>query len=229
MAVIREIWTDNLTLISARTLARGSLKRAVLDLSGTGSPIDAAKLFVRIGRTDATALAATAGVAGVSLRIRELFNGAAIKHPSSGSRDRLSGTAAALVGLINNGAGYVAGTSTFAVDTTSLVPAAGVQNNLCFTGSASSQAATANDTALSNVEFAIGSFSSVTSLIIDSPCSNARIDNELITTQADIFTPIIIPGGQQWEIICDYGDDTAGSDVIIEVLYKTMRLTKASI
>lgn len=221
MAVVREIWSDNISLISQRLLARGSKKRAVLDLTGTSPYIDRAELFIRIGRTSTTAIAATAGVAGVKVKIREMFNGATKKHPLS-PYDRLSGIAAAVVGLINNGAGYIAGTDTFVVDSTSLVPAAGAVNKLCFTGSASDLSAVANDTTTSNAEFSEGSFSSATSLIVDSPCEFARIDNERITTQADIFAPIKLDGQRQYEIEFDYGEPTSGVNVIIEAVYKTM-------
>jgi hypothetical protein len=210
-------WTDNQTAISSRVLARGSVKRAIIDLTSAYEGL----LFLRVGRSGTTALSSTAGVAGVSIQVRRLFNGSSKKHPSS-NFSRLTGTTAAAVGQINNASGYAAGTSTFVVDGSSLVPASGYEQYLCFWGTASDPSGLSDDSTLSNCEFAKWAKGTSTSLTIDSPTEFNRIDNEYVTTQADIFAPITLPGGHQWEVIFDYGDDTGGQNVAIEALYKTL-------
>jgi hypothetical protein len=219
VATFQQHWSAAVDAIACQVLARGSLirKSGYLDLTG----VEGAWLYGRIGRSDATALACTAGMPGVSFFAHPVGVSDQVNHPD-GMYERLSGITAAVVGRINFEAGYVAQTTTMVVDGTSLVPAASVEAMLFFWGTATDPTGLADGASLANAEWAKWSKGSATSLTVRQPMQYARIDNEYITTQADVFPRLWLPGGTRYDVGFDYSDDTAGSNVAVHAFYETL-------
>lgn len=215
----RSKWTSRGDIISQQVLARTNLISAVLDLRS----YEAARLTAFIGRSGTTALACTAGIGGVDFKV----------FPLPGSTDGTdgivgppyllrSGLTAAVVGRINNAAGYTAGTSTFVVDETSLVPASATEPHLlAMWGTASDPTGLGNGTAVTAFEVAKWSKGAAASLTIDAPCRFAHPDNDYITTQAERWS-FEVPGGHVYLVEFDYNDDTAGDNVGVHAVYETL-------
>lgn len=213
----RTKWTYQGNLIVPQVLARTNLVRAAALLDLTEK--EGAFLTGRIGRSGATALACTAGMPGVTFFAYPKPD-EAVNHPDGGF-ERLSGITAAVVGRINFEAGYAAGALTMVVDGTSLVPAASAEALLLFWGTATDPSTLANAFGLTNAEWAKWAKGSATSLTVRQPTQYARIDNEYITTQADVFSRIWLPGGFCYDVGFDYSDDTAGDNVAVHAFYET--------
>jgi hypothetical protein len=205
-------WSES-TVISPVALAKGEVERATLDLRTKFG----AFIFLGLGRGGTTALSS-----GVNVEIRRTYNNDGFILPGAPHFAALSDTVAAIVKLINNGAGYAIGTSAFAIDGTG-TPVG--DDDLCFWGF---DAVQADGTALPNLEFLrVSKFSNPT-LTVDTPCKIAKIDNELITNKANSWN-VWCPGGCTYEVIFDYGDDANGEAVAV-VAYAQIydKLTKVA-
>jgi hypothetical protein len=203
-------WTDDAAgtrvVIAPQALARGSVVRGTLALAGKHG----AYLFVGVGRGGTTAL-----TNGVQVEIRRTLNAGAILTPGAPWASFLSQTAAAILKAINLGAGYPAGSSAFEVDGTG-TPAAD-EDYACW----GVDAIPAGGTALPKLEFVRVSKFSGTTLTIDAPCKQVKVDNEILTSKADQWW-VWVPGGCTVEVIIDYGDDAAGEAVAVVCYAQTL-------
>ena len=200
-------WTDTgATVIAPVALGRGEVERGTIDLRAKFG----AYLFLGLGRGGTTAL-----TNGVNVEVRRMLNNGGILMPGSPHFAALSDTVAAIAKQINNGAGYTAGTSAFATDGTG-TPAS--DEDLCFWGKTAVQA---DGTSLPDLEFLRASKFSSPTLTVDSPCKVAKINDELFTNKANLWS-VWCPGGCVYEAIFDYGDDAAGETVAVVCYAQTL-------
>lgn len=198
-------WTDTgTTVISPVTLGRGEVKRNTIDLRTKFG----ARLFLGVGRGGTAALSA-----GVNVEVRRIPNAGGIAWPGAPEVAYVSDTAAAYAKSINNAGGYNIGTAAFAVTGTGTSVA---DEDLCFWGATAVQA---NGAALPNLEFLRVSKYLSPTLTVDGPCKVAKINNELFTNNANLWTPWIA-GGSMVEVIFDYGAAASGTgDAVAVVCY----------
>jgi hypothetical protein len=193
-------WTDTgTTVVSPVALGRGNVRRNTIDLRSKFG----AYLFLGVGRGGTTALSN-----GLNVEVRRTLNNGGILFPGAPHFAAITDSAAAYAKQINNGGGYAAETTAFAVDGTG-TPAA--DDDLCFWGVTS---VAADGTALPNLEFLrVSRFSSPT-LTVDAGCKVAKIDDELLTNKANCWS-VWCPGGCVYSVVFDYGDDAAGETVAV--------------
>lgn len=206
MATFTPVWTDSGgTVISPQCLARGANVRGTLDLRQCYG----AYLLGAVGRGGITAL-----TNGVNFIARRVPNNDGI-HIAADVVNFTSSYAAAILKLVNYGSGYSAGTVTMTIDGTG-TPTAGEIH--CLWGQTS---VPAGGTALSTLEFLRCSLQSGgTSITFDTTTKQTHADNEYITSKADAWS-VWIPGGSVYEVIFDYGDDSAGESVAVVCYYQT--------
>lgn len=209
-------WTDiGTTVIAPVALGRGEVKRDTIDLRNKFG----ARLFLGVGRGGTAVLSA-----GVNVEVRRTPNNGGIAWPGAPEVAYVSDTVAAYAKSINNASGYGVGVAAFATAGTG-TPAA--DEDLCFWGTA---AAGANGTALPNLEFLrVSKFSSPT-LTVDAACKVAKINSELFTNKANLWTPWIASGSVV-EVIFDYGAAASGTgDAVAVVCYAQIydKLTKVA-
>jgi len=79
------------------------------------------------------------------------------------------------------------------------------------------------DSGFTRLEFARVSRVSGSTLILDDELAithtGAQADN--VTKAADVFTPLLLPGGSLWEVVIDYGAATSGSDYVVHAFAQT--------
>lgn len=201
-------WTDTGTqVIAPQCLVRGNLIRGTLDLLAAPTKVGA-YLCIKVGKGGTTALAT-----GAFVRVRRMFNNGGIITAGSPWFAAVTTLTAAILKLINNGAGYIAGTSVFAIDGTG-TPAA--DDTYCFWGVATTPPA--NATTLPNMEILKCSTQAAgTSITVDSPCKVAKIDNEILTRNADGWM-VWCPGGAVYEVIIDYMAEANGEPLAVRCL-----------
>lgn len=212
MATIGPEWGALADLIAPESLIKGSntalsTKRAVLDL--TASKCVGAELWLYVGRGGTTAL-----TTGVNVIVRPVD--ANSKHYTSAPIfSTVSQTAAAILKQINNGAGYAAGDSALVVDGTG-TPA--VEDMVCIWGQTSIPGA--SGTACATAEWHRAAAGSANLYVLDEPLANAQADNVYISTKAEVWGPIWVPGGQRVSVTFDYSDDASGEAVCICARYR---------
>ena len=205
-------WTDTgATVVSPVALGRYEVERGTIDLRAKFG----AYLFLGVGRGGTQPL-----INGVNVEVRRTLNNGGLLMPGAPHFAAITDTAAAFAKQINNGAGYPAGTYTFATDGSG-TPAA--DEDLCFWGKTAVQS---DGTALPDLEFLrVSKFSSPT-LTVDSPCKRAKINDELFTNKANCWS-LWCPGGCVYEVVFDYGDDAVGDAVAVAAYAQTYdQLTK---
>jgi hypothetical protein len=193
MASLTPVWTDNVTVLASQLVARNSVARATLDLRTKHG----AFLFIRIGRTGTTAL-----TNGVVVRCNRTLSNDGIGHPAG-------------IGL---GPGFAAA----AVSTTVNADSAAGQNLL---NVASTSGFAVEDYILIGGGTAreewgrVAQVVSATQLRLDRPLqfTHTAAQADTVRNKADVYPPVWLPGGATWEVIVDYGDDTAGESVRAEV------------
>ena len=200
-------------VITARTLARGSTKRATIDLSATN--VLGATLKLSLGRGGATVLSS-----GVDILVRSLY-GSTIRHMDPIISPRTQAGTSVGIDQINNGAGYAVGSTAITVDS---ITALGANDQLCFWGTATDPSGLGNDAVQTNLEFARLAASAGSVLTLDAGVLIAKIDNEYVTDQAEHFT-CWCQGGAVYEVVFDYSDDAAGELVAIRAVAVKHTLT----
>jgi hypothetical protein len=180
-------------------MARNTVVRNTIDLRTAFG----AYLFVAVGRGGITAL-----TNGVNFIARRVPNNDGI-HIAADTVNFVSSYAAAILKLVNYGAGYSSGVTTLTIDGTGTTIPGEVY---CLWGVT---VIPADTTALTAVEWlrAVNT-GSTTSITFDTTTKEAHADNEIITNKADAWC-VWIPGGSVYEVIFDYGDDAAGESVAI--------------
>ena len=182
MASVVPVWTDNVSVIPAQTVAFGNIVRGTLDLRQKFG----AMLFVRLGRKGTAAPPVS-----IKVQIRRMLNNGAAGGQHPGASIPLSGTTSTGHATAVN-ADSAAGQSILNVaSVTGFLP----NENICI-----------YDAALSRLEFARVSHVAGSTLVLDSPLgfahTAAQADN--VTRQADVFSPAWLHGGALWEVIVDY-------------------------
>lgn len=202
MATSVATWTDSVSVIAFGTLARNATTRATLDLRAKWG----AYLSVMLGRGGTTAL-----TNGVDVLCRRTLGNntslqlGAVPQVRSGATAAVSTTCTA-AGTPNN-----AGVSSLTVASTTGF-AAGDIIAIC----EASPSATAS-------EFArVARVTSATVLLLDAPTKFAHNDTgHTVRNQGDAWT-FWLDGGATWEIVVDYGDDSAGESVTLVASAQTL-------
>ena len=197
MATITPTWTDNVSVLAAQTLARGSTVRATLDLRSKWR----ARLLIRIGRGGTTAL-----TNGVDVQVRPTVNNNADTHAGAVVALR-SGTAAAASTTVNSDSN--SGQNALNVASSTGFAAGDL---ICITGASQARQ-----------EFARVAKVTAGVLTLDAPLRNTHTSAQADTVrnQAEAW-PIEIEGGATYEVIIDYGDDSAGESVEVQALAQTL-------
>ena len=206
MGTINPTWVDNVSVQAPYAISYG----VCLDV--TNNPDlrgeHGAYLFIGVGRSGTTGL-----TNGVDVRVRRLLNNGT-GAPKYGA-DLVAFRTGTVCGerAVNNGDGYAAGSSSFAFDGTGGTSFA-VGDLLCFWGV---DAVPGSDGAVSPAngsEFLRVSKGITTPVVTDQGCGVAKINNEVFC-QADAWI-VWLPGGSLYELIFDYGDDSAGGRILCE-------------
>jgi len=215
--VHRPSWTDSgVAVIAPVALGRGKVERGTIDLRAKFG----AYLFLGLGRGGTTVL-----TNGVNVQVRRTLNNDGILFPGAPHFAALSDTVAAYAKQIDTT--FAVGETTLYVDGTG-TPSAG--EDLCFWGKTAVQA---DGVSLPDLEFLrVSSYypfgGDAYAVISDSPIKVAKINDELFTNKANLWS-VWCPGGCQYEAIFDYGDDAAGEAVAVVCYAQTLdSLTKVT-
>jgi len=183
-------WTDNVSVIAAATLARGSTARGTLDLRTKRG----AYLFLAIGRGGTAAL-----TNGVSVLVRRTLNNDGAIHPAPVA-EFLSQTAAATATTVNSNSN--SGQAALNVASSSGFAAGQI---ICVEGASQARQ-----------EFHRVSKVAAGIITLDTNLKTTHTSAQADTVRnvADVWL-IWIDGGATFEGIFDYGDDTAGDSVSI--------------
>jgi hypothetical protein len=208
MATVTPNFTDNVSVVAAQVLARGSTVRGTLDLRTKFG----AYAFAKIGRGGTTALAGGT-TPGVDCLFRRVINNdtatAGGVHPV-GSPAFLSSIAAAssttVSGDSNSGQAVLnIGTLTgFAAGDIICIQDSGAGVTRLEWHRVSKTAGAGTMTLDRNLQF-----------------THTAAQADTVRNKSDVFSPVWLPGGSLWECIFDYGDDTAGDSVTVSCLAET--------
>lgn len=208
MPSVTPVYTDNVAVVSAAVLARGSTTRGTLDLRAKFG----AFLFIKIGRGGTTAL-----TNGVDVLIRRVLNNdgasAGAAHPA-GMPALLSSTTAASSTTVD--ADSNSGQATLNVAST--------------TGFAAGDIVCIQDSGAGVTRLEWQRVSKVTNpgasgeLVFDRDMTftHTGAQADTVRNKSDVFTPIWMPGGSLWSVVFDYGDDSAGESVTVQALAQTL-------
>jgi hypothetical protein len=199
MASATPVWTDNVSVIAAATVAAGNKTRGTIDLRSKFG----AFLFVRLGRKGSTAPGS-----GIQVQVRRVLNndGAGGIHP--GASIPLAGS-----------------TTTGQATTVNADSASGqaVLNVASVTNFAAGDVICIYDSGFSRLEFQRVSKVSGSTLVLDDNLgfthTAAQADN--VTRIADVFAPVWLAGGSLWELVVDYGGTGTGADYVVEAKAQT--------
>ncbi len=195
MSTTTPSWTDYVNVIASATLARGSTTRGTLDLSAKFG----AWLLARVGRQGTTAL-----TNGVDILIRMMLN-TTVTHPgpivplNSGITAALSTTCATSDSASGQQALNVASTTSFVAGDIILIGGGTAREEWKRVSKVAAGVLTLD----SNLEF-----------------THTTAQADTVRSQAFTPPPIWMPGGSLYEVIFDYGDDTAGESVTVEARAK---------
>jgi hypothetical protein len=201
MGTITPTWTDNVSVISAQVLARGSTLRGTLDLR---SKIGA-RLFIRLGRGGTTALGTAA-----TLLVRPVVNndaaGGVHPAPSWGTQTSTAAANSTTVSSDSNAGQAV------------LTVASG-------TGFAAGQIICIQDNGggVTRLEWARISKISGGTITLDRNLTytHTSAQADTVRNQADVFIAPFIDGGTLYEVIVDYGAAGSGESLTVQVLAQT--------
>jgi hypothetical protein len=204
MASMTPVWSDNVSLISLQTLAKGSVVRAVVDWRTK----IAARVWMQVGKQGTTTMSS-----GIICIVRPTVNAGAIILPSSGALQivgDLTAAARTTCAASGNNAGV---TSITVASTTGIL--AGQQIFIDDTGNAG---------LLAGSEWARVAFvTSATVLLLDAPTQFAHNSvNAHVSNHADLWGPFLLDGGAEYEIIFDYGAPAAGDTHAVRALAQTL-------
>jgi hypothetical protein len=190
------IWTDNVSVVAATTVAAGSATRGTVDLRGKPG----AQLLAWIGRKGATAPAS-----GIVVEARRVLNNAT---PTVGG---VTGTTIPFTSqTVASNATTVNADSTTAGTFPATVGVASA------TGIVAGDLLCLYDAGFTRLEFARVSKISGTTVTFDGSLqfqhTAAQADN--VTRVADRFSTWL-PGGSLYEVVFDYGASATGSDVVV--------------
>lgn len=201
-------FTDNVSVVAAAVLARGSTARGTLDLRSKFG----AYLFAKIGRGGTTGL-----TNGVDVLIRRM--------PNNGAASTVGGKHSVGVPLLSsivacNGNTTISGSNANAGDVeihTAAVTNFAAGDIICI------QDADAGVTRLEWARVSKLTVASGTGLTLDSPIAftHTTAQADTVRNKADAFAPVWMAGGSTYEVIFDYGDDAAGESVTVQAVAQT--------
>lgn len=198
MATITATWTDNVSVIAATTLARGSVSRTTLDLRTKRG----AFLMVRLGRGGTTALSA-----GVNVLARRTLNNAGIVHPVPVAIFSSQITAASSTTISSDSS---SGQNSLNVASTS--------------GFSEGQFVCIQDSGggVTRLEFGRVSKVSGGAVVLDAPLqySHTAVQADTVRNYAEAYV-FWIDGGATYEVIIDYGPQSTGDTLTIEAKAQT--------
>lgn len=196
---LKPSFTDNVSIIAAQVLARAATLRGTWDLrTAKGGWV-----LAKFGRGGTTALASI----GARLSCRRLLNNGAAGggHPA-GVPDLRSGITAAT-------------STTVGSDSAS---GQAVLNATLGTGFLADQQICIQDSGggVTRLEWAYISKVSSNTITLDAPLqyTHTSAQADTIRNQADVFSPIWLDGGALWEVIIDYGQQSTGDSLTVQVL-----------
>jgi hypothetical protein len=208
MASVTPVWTDSTVVLAPQVLARGSTVRGTLDLRAKFG----AFLHLEMGRGGTTAL-----TNGVDILVRQLWDGdsAATHSPTQ---------PAGMPALLSS---IVAATST-TVDADSNAAQATL-NVTSTTGFAAGDIICIQDAGGGVTRLEFHRVSKITNpgasgeLVLDRNLvfTHTGAQADTVRNKSDVFAPIWMPGGSYYEVIFDYGDDSAGESVTLSALAQT--------
>jgi hypothetical protein len=198
LATVVPSYTDNVTVVAAQVLARGSTVGGQLDLRAKFG----AYLMAKIGRGGTTAL-----TNGVDFLVRRILNNdtatAGGVHP------------AGMPGLLST---IVAASSTTCA-TSNSNSGQPVLNVALITGFAAGDVICIQDSGggVTRLEWGRVSKTATGVLTLDRNLqfTHTSAGADTVRNKADVFAPIWMPGGSLYECLFDYGDDTAGESVTV--------------
>lgn len=199
---VTPVYTDNIAVVAAQVLARGSVASGTINTGGGGASMKfGAWLMLAVGRGGTTAL-----TNGVDVLIRRIINNNAATaggvHPDSGQR-RLSSTVAANSTTVSSDSN-----SGQAVLTVASGTGFAADDVICIQDSGAG---------VTRLEFHRISKISGGTITLDRNLqfSHTAAQADTVRNKADVFAPIWLPPGSLYEVIFDYGDDAAGESVTI--------------
>lgn len=203
-------WTDNVSVVAAAVLARGSISRGTLDLRTKHG----AYLFIKIGRGGTTAL-----TNGVDVLINRVLN----NNTATAGGAHPGGIALISTTVACNGNTTIGGTCGPAVTgyeneiITDSVSNFAVGDIICI------QDAGGGVTRLEWHRVSKLTIHTGTGLTLSRWLQYEHTDAQADTVRnkSDAFAPIWIDGGSLYEVIFDYGDDAAGESVTIHCTAQT--------
>ena len=196
MSATTATWTEQTSaLIASAAIAAGALNRATFNLSAKY----AARVFIALGRTANTAFTGNPA----SVVIRGSHNNFAFRSPSNVFGVEANSATANSTTL---SAGTTAGATSFSVASATGFSSGGL---VCLSPGDANQE-----------EWCRISKVSGTTITPDSPLINAHDNADTVTTAADAWE-VLLPGGQYYELIVDYGGATAGSNYRVQAWYQT--------
>ena len=209
MAVVTINITDNVGVVAAQVLARGSTVSGTLDLRSKLG----AWLYAKIGRGGTTALSGGT-TPGIDVLIRRVVNNntatAGGVHPV-GMPALLSSTAAA-------------SSTTCATSDSNSGQAA--LNVALITGFAAGDIICIQDSGggVTRLEWHRVSKTAAGILTLDRNLqfTHTSAGADTVRNKADVFAPIWVPPGSLYEVCFDYGDDTAGDSATVQCLAQTL-------
>jgi hypothetical protein len=198
MASSTPVWSEsnvvgNTTDPKATTLARGSTARGTLDLLTKLG----AYLFVRIGRGGTTGL-----TNGCDVLIRRVLEGASnVAHPG------------ALVPLLSS---TTAASSTTCATSNSNAAQPALNVALITGFAAGDFILIGGGTAREEWARVSKTATGILTLDRDLTFTHTTAQADTVRNKADVFAPVWIIGGAVYEVVFDYGDDTAGESLTVE-------------
>lgn len=195
-------WSDNVSVVAAAVLARGSVARGTLDLRTKIG----ARLFLKLGRGGTAAL-----TNGVNCLIRAILNNDSATpggvHPVQ--MEYLSSTAAANSTTVN-------------ADSNSAQSALNVAS---ITGFAAGDLVCIQDSGggVTRLEWHRVSKTATGILTLDRNLqyTHTAAQADTVRNKSDVFSPIWIDGGSLYAVVFDYGDDAAGDSITVQALAQT--------
>ena len=200
------VWTDNVSVVSAQVLARGSTVRGTLDLRSKYG----AYIFGKVGRGGTTGL-----TNGCNFIVRRVLNNdtaaAGAIHPEG--FNFLSQSAGAVSTTVN----VDASTGATELKLASIASIA-VGDYLCIQDSGGGV------TRLEWARVAKLTVASGTGVTLDRGLhfAHTAAQADTVRTKADAFPAFWIDGGSLWEVVFDYADDAAGDSVTVHCAAQTL-------
>lgn len=197
---VTPVWTDAIEVVAAQKIvAAAASVRGTIDLRSKFG----ARLFCKIGRLTTTVLAAA-----INVYVRPVLNNGAVgtnipfTHPTGPTfQSQIAVTVCPTVATT-----AAAGDKTLELSSGTSMAEGDV---ICISDS--------GGTTFARTEFKIVSKVATNTLTLASGLDYAHTSGQadIVSRLADVFTPIILPGGSLYEVVFDYSRSATGGDVVV--------------